>query len=89
MLDYVTPGKVPDAPVLEPGLFPCELQGGDRQFSPGFSDDQSLGMPIAQPVLRPIDKVPQYITCIRYSPLDEKNQPAGSETKLAIFLGAG
>ena len=43
--------------------------------------------PFAQPVLRPMDKLPQYITCVRYSPLDEKNQPAGSETKLAIFLG--
>ena len=42
---------------------------------------------IGQPVLRTMDKVPQYITCVRYSPLDIKNQPTGSETKLAIFLG--
>ena len=42
---------------------------------------------IAQPVLKPMDKVPQYITCVRYSPLDSRNQPTGNETKLAIFLG--
>ena len=87
VLDYITPGKVPDAPVLEPGLFPANYKTEIINFLRGSLTTRVRDAYIAQPVLRPMDKVPQYITCVRYSPLDEKNQPAGSESKLAIFLG--
>jgi hypothetical protein len=87
VLDYVTPGKVPDAPVLDPGLFPANYKAEIVNFLRASLTTRVRDAYIAQPVLRPMDKVQQYITCVRYSPLDEKNQPAGSETKLAIFLG--
>lgn len=87
VLDYVTPGKVPAAPVLEPGLFPANYKTEIIIFMRESLTTRVRDAYIAQPVLRPMDKVPQYITCIRYSPLDSKNQPVGSETKLAIFLG--
>jgi hypothetical protein len=87
VLDYVTPGKVPDAPVLEPGLFPAEYKAEIVNFLRQSLTSRVRDATIGQPVLRPMDKVPQYVTCVRYSPLDARNQPAGSETKLAIFLG--
>jgi len=42
---------------------------------------------IGEPVLKTLDKVPQYITCVRYTLRDNKNQSIGNETKLAVFLG--
>jgi hypothetical protein len=87
VLDYITPGKVPDVPVLDPGLFPAEYKAEIINFLRGSLTTRVRDAYIAQPVLRPMDKVPQYITCVRYNLLDAKNQPAGSETKLAIFLG--
>ena len=87
VLDYITPGKVPDAPVLEPGLFPENYKTEVINFLRSSLTNRVRDASIAQPVLRPMDKVPQYITCVRYTLLDTKNQPAGSETKLAIFLG--
>ena len=87
VLDYVTPGKVPDAPVLDPGLFPAEYKAEIINFLRGTLTTRVRDAYIGQPVLRPMDKVPQYITCVRYNLLDSKNQPAGNETKLAIFLG--
>jgi hypothetical protein len=88
VLDYVTPGKVPDAPVLDPSLFPANYKAEMINYLRSTLTTRVRDAYIAQPVLKPMDKVPQYITCIRYSPLDVNNQPTGStETKLAIFLG--
>jgi hypothetical protein len=87
VLDYITPGKVPNAPVLEPGLFPANYKTEIIDYMRGTLKTRVRDAYIAQPVLRTMDKVPQYITCIRYTPLDSRNQPAGNETKLAIFLG--
>jgi hypothetical protein len=87
VLDYITPGKVPDAPVLDPGLFPADYKTEIINVLRGMLTTRVRDAYIGQPVLRPMDKVPQYITCVRYNLLDAKNQPAVSETKLAIFLG--
>jgi hypothetical protein len=87
VLDYITPGKVPDAPVLEPGLFPANYKAEIVNYSRATLTTRVRDATIGQPVLRTMDKVAQYVTCVRYSPLDIKNQPTGSETKLAIFLG--
>lgn len=87
VLDYITPGKVPDAPVLEPGVFPENYKTEIINFLRGTLTTRVRDSTIAQPVLKAMDKVPQYVTCVRYNLLDSKNQPAGSETKLAIFLG--
>jgi hypothetical protein len=87
VLDYVTPGKVPDAPVLEPGVFPAHYKDEIINYLRGTLTTRVRDATIGQPVLRTMDKVPQYVTCVRYSPLDIRNQPIGSETKLAIFLG--
>jgi len=87
VLDYITPGKVPDPPALEPGLFPANYKAEIINFLRGSLTTRVKDAYIGQPVLRPMDKVQQYVTCVRYSSLDEKNQPAGSETKLAVFPG--
>jgi hypothetical protein len=87
VLDYITPGKVPDVPVLEPGLFPSNYKAEILDYMRTTLTTRVRDAFIAQPALKPMDKVPQYVTCVRYSPLDSKNQPTGNETKLAIFLG--
>ena len=87
VLDYITPGKVPDTPVLEPGLFPANYKTEIVDYLRGTMTTRVRDAYIAQPVLKTMDKVPQYVTCVRYTSLDSKNQPVGSETKLAIFLG--
>jgi hypothetical protein len=87
VLDYITPGKVPDVPALEPGLFPANYKTEIVDYMRTTLTTRVRDAAIAQPVLRTMDRVPQYITCVRYSPLDSKNQPTGSESKLAIFLG--
>jgi hypothetical protein len=87
VLDYITPGKVPEVPVLEPGVFPTEYKAEIVNYERATLTTRIRDAAIAQPVLRTMDRVPQYITCVRYNPLDSKNQPTGSETKLAIFLG--
>ena len=86
-LSNLVAGKGPETPVLEPGLFPADYKAEILNFLRGELRTRVRDAYIAQPVLRPLDKVPQYVTCVRYSPLDGRNQPAGSETKLAIFLG--
>ena len=87
VLDYITPGKVPDAPVLEPGVFPARYKDEIVDYMRATLTTRVRDAAIAQPVLRTMDKVPQYVTCVRYSPLDLNNRPTGSETKLVIFLG--
>jgi hypothetical protein len=86
---YITPGQVPEPPKLEPSLFPARYKAQIAEFM-----RTSLSNPtkvkdayIAEPVLKPIDKVPQYFTCVRYNPRDTKNQYEGVQTNLAIFLG--
>lgn len=87
VLDYITPGKVSEPPPLEPGLFPANYKTEIIEFLRVSLTTRVRDAYVAQPVLRPMGKVQQYVTCVRYRPLDEKNQPADSETKLAIFLG--
>jgi hypothetical protein len=86
-LSDLVAGKGPETPVLEPGLFPADYKAEILNYLRGALTTRVRDATVGQPVLRPIDKVSQYVTCVRYSPLDAKNQPAGSETKLAIFLG--
>ena len=68
-------------------FFPTDYKTEILDFLRGSLTTRVRDAYVGQPVLRPIDKIPQYVTCVRYSPLDSKNQPVGSETKLAIFLG--
>jgi hypothetical protein len=86
-LSNLVAGRGPETPALEPGLFPANYKAEIINFLRGSLTTRVRDAYIAQPVLRPMDKVQQYVTCVRYRPLDEKNQPADSETKLAIFLG--
>ena len=73
--------------MLEPGVFPAHYKDEIINYLRGTLTTRVRDATIGQPVLRTMDKVPQYVTCVRYSPLDIRNQPIGSETKLAIFLG--
>ena len=87
VLDYITPGRVPDPPPLEPGLFPADYKTEIINFLRSSLTTRVRDAYIAQPVLRPMGRVQQYVTCVRYRAVGEKNQPGDSETKLAIFLG--
>lgn len=85
---YITPGKVPDPPKLEPGLFPAKYKADVAEFMRTYLNNPTKVKDayIAEPVLKPVDKIPQYITCVRYNPRDTKNQYEGNQTNLAIFL---
>jgi hypothetical protein len=41
---------------------------------------------IAEPALKPVAGVTQYVTCVRYSPKDINNRIESNQTSLAIFL---
>ena len=82
-----TPGKAPEVKPLEPGLFPKDYKTEVVNFLRSSLTTRVKDAFIGEPVLKTLDKVPQYITCVRYTLLDNKNQPIGNETKLAVFLG--
>lgn len=42
---------------------------------------------IAEPVIKNLNGLEQYITCVRYNPRDDRDRYEGSTTKLAVFLG--
>src|SRR5207253_723148 len=87
MLASVT--RTPDPPKLDPSLFPAnyraEVAGVMRTYL--SNPTQVKDAYIAQPFLKQVDKVPQYVTCVRYNPRDSRNQYQGNQTNLALFLG--
>lgn len=79
--------KPPEVKPLEPGLFPKDYKTEVVNFLRSSLTTKVKDAFIGEPVLKTLDKVPQYITCVRYTLQDNKNQPIGNETKLAVFLG--
>ena len=79
--------KAPEVKPLEPGLFPKDYKTEVVNFLRTSLTTRVKDATIAEPVLKTLDKVPQYITCVRYTLRDNKNQSIGNEAKLAVFLG--
>ena len=79
--------KPPEVKPLEPGLFPKDYKTEVVNFLRSSLTTKVKDAFIAEPVLKTLDKVPQYITCVRYTLRDNKNQSIGNEAKLAVFLG--
>ncbi|MSP46268.1 MAG: hypothetical protein EXQ83_10525 [Xanthobacteraceae bacterium] len=81
-------GKVYTSPPADPKIFPANYKAEVAEFL-----RTSLANPtkvkdayIAQPVLKPVAGVSQYVTCVRYNPRDSKNQYEGTTSNVAIFL---
>ena len=81
------PRQAPEVKPLDPGLFPKDYKTEVVNFLRSSLTTRVKDAFIAEPVLKTLDKVPQYITCVRYTLRDDKNQSIGNETKLAVFLG--
>src|SRR4029079_18057207 len=72
-------------PTQYPAAYKTEVAGFMRMYLTNPTKVKDAF--IAEPVLKPVNGHPQYITCVRYNPRDSKDQYEGTTTKLAIFLG--
>jgi len=84
-------GKGPVDPPADPTKFPADYKPEVADFirrntvNPTKIRDAS----IAKPVLKPIGKTEQYITCVRYNPRDSAGKYEGPQQRVAIFLSGG
>jgi hypothetical protein len=81
--------KAPEVKPLDPTLFPAQYKREIADFMRTYLSNPTKVKDafVGEPVMRPVDKVQQYITCVRYNPRDSKEQYLGTQTNLAIFLG--
>jgi hypothetical protein len=81
--------RSPDPPKLDPSLFPANYRLEVADFMRTYLNNPTKVKDayIAAPFLKPMDRVPQYITCVRYNPRDTRNQYEGNQTNIAMFLG--
>ena len=81
-------GRAPADPPADPKRFPTDYKAEVAEFlrtslaNPTKVKDATIG----QPVLKPVGKIEQYVTCVRYNPRDSKNQYEGPTSNVAIFL---
>lgn len=87
VLTYLTPGKVPDPPKLEPGVFPTRYKAEVAEVMRTQLSSAVASAYIGDPVLRPVAGVPHYITCVRTSLRNINNLDAGNQSNYVIFLG--
>jgi hypothetical protein len=80
---------VPEPPPLDPSVFPAKYRTDVAAFMRTYLNNPTKVKDayIAQPVLRPIDGVAHYVTCVRYNPRDSTNRYEGEQTNLVDFLG--
>jgi hypothetical protein len=80
--------KTPE-PAVDPTMYPREYKTEVAGFMRTYLNNprKVRDAYIAEPVLRPVAGVQQYITCVRYNPQDTSNVYQGNQTDLAIFLG--
>jgi len=81
--------KAPDPPPIDPSLFPAKYRTDVAAFMRTYLNNPTKVKDayIAQPVLRPVDGVPHYVTCVRYNPRDSANRYEGEQTNFVMFLG--
>jgi len=88
-LTYLTPGRVPDPPKLHPAQVPARYKAEIADFMRAYLTNPTKVKDayVGEPALKPVDKVSQYVTCVRYNSRDRANQYQGNRTNLVIFLG--
>jgi hypothetical protein len=88
LVDYITPGKVPEPEKVDPTLFPTRYKAAIVDFlrptleNPGKVKDAY----VAEPVLRPVAGKPIYVTCVRFNSRDNANVYFGERTRMVLFL---
>lgn len=88
MLDYITPGKVPDAPPVVTDRYPEHYRADIAEVmrtwleNPGKVKDAFVG----QPVLKPMSGTPLYVTCVRYNSRTNGGQYLGERYNVVVFL---
>jgi hypothetical protein len=88
MLDYITPGKVPEPPPVVRDRYPEGYRTAVANVmrtwleNPGKVKDAF----IAQPVLKPVSGTPLYVTCVRYNSRTTGGQYMGQRSNLVVFL---
>jgi len=81
-------GKGPVDPPVEPRKFPADYKPEVADFMRRSLDNPTKVRDayIAKPVLKPIGKTEQYVTCVRYNPRNIENKYEGPKQQVAIFL---
>jgi hypothetical protein len=88
MLDYITPGKVPEPPPVVKDRYPEGYRTAVANVmrtwleNPGKVKDAY----IAQPVIKPVSGTPLYVTCVRYNARTTGGQYMGTRSNLVVFL---
>lgn len=84
-------GKGPVTPPVEPRKFPADYKPEVADFirRNTVNPTKIRDAYIAKPVLKPIGKTEQYITCVRYNPRDSAGKYEGPQQRVAIFLSGG
>jgi hypothetical protein len=87
--EYLTPGKVPEPPPLNPTLYPAKYKSDIADFMRTYLNNPTKvkDAMIGQPVLKPVAGQPHYVTCVRYNPRDSANRYEGEHTNFVVFLG--
>ena len=87
--EYLTPGKVPEPPPLNPTLYPAKYRSEIADFMRTYLNNPTKvkDATIGQPVLKPVAGQPHYVTCVRYNPRDAANHYEGERTSFVVFLG--
>lgn len=81
--------KPPEPKPLDPKEFPSNYKTEIATFMRTYLENPRnvRDAYVGQPVLKPVNGQPQYITCVRYNPRNRQGQYQGTKTSLAIFLG--
>src|SRR4051812_24862467 len=81
-------GKTKTEPPAEPAKFPDDYKPEIASFMRTYLQNPSKVRDayIATPVLKPVGRVQQYITCLRYNPRDSANKYEGNQQNVVIFL---
>jgi hypothetical protein len=84
-------GKGPVDPPADPTKFPADYKPEVADFMRRNIDNPTKirDAYIAKPVLKPIGKNQQYVTCVRYNPRDSEGKYEGPRQSVAIFLSGG
>jgi hypothetical protein len=81
-------GKGPVAAPVEPRKFPADYKPEVADFIRRNTANPTKirDAYIAKPVLKPVGKTEQYVTCVRYNPRDSQGKYEGPRQSVAIFL---
>jgi len=81
-------GPQPEPPPADPKLFPARYKTEVADFMRTYLNNPTKVKDafIGEPVLKTMEGLTQYMTCVRYNPRDSKNVYEGVKSNLATFL---